>query len=256
MLKWAIELSEYKIKYQPRLSLKGQFMADFIAKLPKKQAHSIDRPGEQWWTLHVDRVSGSRVGLILQSPTGELMEQAIRLSFFAFNNEAEYEVVLAGLNLALVLAATKLEIRKYEAKDECMAHYLAMVESTGDENQVHKLRIQAARFTLINDQLYRWSFGGPHLKCLSELEVKYVLVKLHETLNPVTSPCPFALWGMDIVELLPIATAHKNFFLVATDYFNKWVEAEAYCHRMLQMTLPMGLYRRREASGDSWSHLH
>ena len=39
------------------------------------------------------------------------MEQAIRLSFSAFNNETEYEVVLVGLNLALVLAATKLEIR-------------------------------------------------------------------------------------------------------------------------------------------------
>ena len=83
----------------------------YIVKLPKKQAHPIDRPGEQWWTLHVDRVSESRVGLILQSPTGELMEQAIRLSFSAFNNETEYEVVLVGLNLALVLAATKLEIR-------------------------------------------------------------------------------------------------------------------------------------------------
>ena len=35
MLKWAIELSEYGIKYQPRLSLKGQVMADFIDKLPK-----------------------------------------------------------------------------------------------------------------------------------------------------------------------------------------------------------------------------
>ena len=32
--------------------------------------------------------------------------------------------------------------------------------------------------------------------------------------------------------------------------------SEAKCHRMFQMTLPMGLYRRREASGDSWSHLH
>ena len=39
------------------------------------------------------------------------MEQAIRLSFFASNNEAEYEAVLAGLDLALILAATKLEIR-------------------------------------------------------------------------------------------------------------------------------------------------
>ena len=30
----------------------------------------------------------------------------------------------------------------------------------------------------------------------------------------------------------------------------------AHCHRMLQMTLPRGLYRRREASGDSWNNLH
>ena len=28
MLRWAIELSEYKIKYQPRLAMKGQVMVD------------------------------------------------------------------------------------------------------------------------------------------------------------------------------------------------------------------------------------
>ena len=68
------------------------------------------------------------------------MEQAIRLSFFASNNEVEYDV-LVELDLALVLAATKLEIRsdsllivehiqqEYEAKDEHMTRYLAMVES-------------------------------------------------------------------------------------------------------------------------------
>ena len=63
-------------------------MADFIFKLPKKQVHLVDRPGEQWWTLHVDGVSGSEVVLILQSPISELMEQVIHLSFFASNNEA------------------------------------------------------------------------------------------------------------------------------------------------------------------------
>ena len=33
---------------------------------------------------------------------------------------------------------------------------------------------------------------------------------------------------MDIVGPLPIAAAQKKFLLVATDYFSKWVEAEAY----------------------------
>ena len=69
------------------------------------------------------------------------MEQVIRLSFSISNNETEYEVSLVALDLDLVLATTKLEIRsdsqliigqiqrEYEVKDERMARYPAMVES-------------------------------------------------------------------------------------------------------------------------------
>ena len=49
-----------------------------------------------------------------------------------------------------------------------------------------------------------------------------------EVLNLVTSPWLFTQWGMDIVDLLPIATTQKRFLLVATNYFSKWVEANAY----------------------------
>ncbi|RVW32623.1 Pol polyprotein [Vitis vinifera] len=49
-----------------------------------------------------------------------------------------------------------------------------------------------------------------------------------ETLKPISGPWPFAQWGMDIVGPLPTAPAQKKFLLVATDYFSKWVEAEAY----------------------------
>ena len=63
--------------------------------------------------LHVDwasRVLGSEIGLLLQSPIGEQIEQAIRLGFPTSNNEAKYEAILDGLDLALTLSATKLEI--------------------------------------------------------------------------------------------------------------------------------------------------
>lgn len=49
-----------------------------------------------------------------------------------------------------------------------------------------------------------------------------------EVLNLVTSPWSFALWGMDIVDSLPFTIAQKRLLLVATDYFSKWVEVEAY----------------------------
>ena len=118
-------------------------MTDFIFELSQKQGHPTYCPKEQWWTLYIDgasKVFGSRVGLILQSPIGKLMEQFICLNFSASNNKAEYEAVIVGLNLALMLVATKLEIKsdsqlivgkiqqEYEAKDERMARYLVMVE--------------------------------------------------------------------------------------------------------------------------------
>ena len=54
MLKWAIELSEYRIKYQFRLAIKGQVMADFIVEIPQKSSQ-LARPSENgWWILHVD----------------------------------------------------------------------------------------------------------------------------------------------------------------------------------------------------------
>ena len=74
------------------------------------------------------------------------MEQAIHLSFSIFNNEVEYEAMLVGLDLTLMLAAAKLEVRRdsqpiveqiqweYEAKDERMARYLAMVEERLKKN--------------------------------------------------------------------------------------------------------------------------
>lgn len=49
-----------------------------------------------------------------------------------------------------------------------------------------------------------------------------------KTLNSVTSPWSFSQWGMDIVGSLPTATTQKKFLLGATDYFSKWVDAEAY----------------------------
>ncbi|WJZ90776.1 hypothetical protein VitviT2T_009899 [Vitis vinifera] len=51
-----------------------------------------------------------------------------------------------------------------------------------------------------------------------------------ETLKLISSPWPFAQWRMDIVGPLPIAAAQKKFLLIATDYFNKLVEVEAYAN--------------------------
>ena len=50
------------------------------------------------------------VRLLLKAPTGERLEQSIHLQFPASNNEAEYEVILSGIGLAITLKASKVKI--------------------------------------------------------------------------------------------------------------------------------------------------
>ena len=77
MLQWSIELSEYGIEYQPRLSMKGQVMTDFVVESPRQPARGEKSDKDGWWTLRVDGASrslGSGVGLLLQSPIGKQLE--------------------------------------------------------------------------------------------------------------------------------------------------------------------------------------
>ena len=45
-------------------------------------------------------------------------------------------------------------------------------------------------------------------------------------MTAITSPWPFAQWGIDIMRPLPQGKRQVKFLLVAIDYLTKWVEAE------------------------------
>ena len=49
-----------------------------------------------------------------------------------------------------------------------------------------------------------------------------------QDLISISSPWPFAQWGIDIVKPLPTAPAQKKLLLVVIDYFSKWIEAKAF----------------------------
>ena len=49
-----------------------------------------------------------------------------------------------------------------------------------------------------------------------------------QNLRSISSPRPFSQWGIDIVGPLPTAPAQKKLLLVATYYFSKWIEVEAF----------------------------
>ena len=91
------------------------------------------------WGLYMDGSSnegGSGADLILVSPEGHRVHCALRLSFMASNNEAEYEALIVRLKLAKEMKVESLEIYsdsqlviyqvtdEYQARSEKMVAYL------------------------------------------------------------------------------------------------------------------------------------
>ncbi|XP_065631119.1 uncharacterized protein LOC136068206 [Quercus suber] len=121
LIQWAVELSEFDIKYQPRHAIKAQALADFIAEFTL----NCDEVGEKEnikWVVYVDGSSTQYAG-----------------GYQTTNSEAEYEVLLKGMELAksvkakslLVLGDSQLIIGQvngmFEAKKERMRKYLDRV---------------------------------------------------------------------------------------------------------------------------------
>ena len=140
MAHWAMELSEYGIQYKPRLSKKGQVLADFLIEILQLDT-CPDKKG--WSTLCVDgasRQSGVDIDLQLTSPIGERIEQAVWLGFSATNKKSEYEAMVAGLELALAMGADNLLVQsdsqlvvgqvnaEFESRDPRMTKYASLVK--------------------------------------------------------------------------------------------------------------------------------
>ena len=58
--------------------------------------------------------------------------------------------------------------------------YIATGELPNDKGRAHKIQIKSARFSLVDEQLYKRSLGGPYLKSLTPEQGQYVLAELHE----------------------------------------------------------------------------
>ena len=112
LMKWAVELGEFNIKYQNRTTLKSQVLADSVAEMTPEATATLDKEcsiGE--CILHVNwssNVKGSYVGVYLKTLTGEIIEQSFHLGFKASNNEAEYEAMIADLWLAKSISTKRL----------------------------------------------------------------------------------------------------------------------------------------------------
>ncbi|GJZ98677.1 reverse transcriptase domain-containing protein [Tanacetum coccineum] len=118
--KWSVMLEEHNITYRPRMSVKGQILADFLVEKPDENPPNtpvVMTPPEPW-TLFMDGSS----------------------CFTASNNEAEYKELIAGLRIAAPIGIQNVQVNvdsklvsnqvlgTYVAKEENMIKYLEKVK--------------------------------------------------------------------------------------------------------------------------------
>ncbi|XP_074328066.1 uncharacterized protein LOC141665978 [Apium graveolens] len=122
LVNWAIELSQFNINFFPRTTIKAQALAEFVmectfpevSETPKTQSgEEKETSNRNPWTFYVDgsaTAERSGAGLILSSPGGFTIQQAITFAFKATNNQDEYEALLSRFTLAKSLGVRCLTI--------------------------------------------------------------------------------------------------------------------------------------------------
>ena len=112
LIQWAVELSEFDVRYQPRSMIKEQVLVDFIAEFTPNQGE-LDEDKAQRWVVNVDgssTVYARGIGVILKSPKWDNLEYVACLQYQTTNTEAEYKALLKGLEMAKSLEAESVVI--------------------------------------------------------------------------------------------------------------------------------------------------
>ncbi|XP_074314791.1 uncharacterized protein LOC141650800 [Silene latifolia] len=162
MTKWSVHLSGYDLQFEPRMAIKSQALADFVSDFcpaTRREAEegmlaiTGNQDGEIW-TLYIDGASNARgagVGLVLRSPKGDVIVQAIRCEFKATNNEAEYEALILGMHMASGLKVRNLRVysdsllvvnhvnNEYVARDPKMIAYLKIATERKSKFRTFKI---------------------------------------------------------------------------------------------------------------------
>ena len=135
--KWALLLMEFDITYVPRKAIKGQGMADFLAAHPIPEesplntelldeetlkGHEVHEADIKYWKLYFDGASRTSnlsgnpptlkagIGIVLVSPEGGILHTSCALEEPCTNNEAEYEALIVGLEVALDIGVRCIQV--------------------------------------------------------------------------------------------------------------------------------------------------
>ncbi|XP_057766647.1 uncharacterized protein LOC130987060 [Salvia miltiorrhiza] len=137
MVKWAVELGEYDVEYEPRMAIKAQALADFIQETTR-------RPVQEFWIAFVDgsvTKEGCGIGVYIVSPSSEVYQFDIKFTCKLSNNEAEYETVVRGAHIlselrdecVIIRTDSQLISQEENTKADLLARMASAMEQTWND---------------------------------------------------------------------------------------------------------------------------
>ncbi|GKV24654.1 hypothetical protein SLEP1_g34238 [Rubroshorea leprosula] len=302
LIGWSVELSEYDLKFQPRTTIKGQAVADFLVECILATVEE-KAPEHPVWVLYVDgaaNIDGSGAGAVLLKVQSIHVFSDSQLVVSQMNGSCEIRNPQLGRYASVDLnpqRSTIVEVLDAPSYTnftvECqllstdpsspswttpLINYLQSGELPEDSSVAKLVRRRAAHFTLVDNQLYKRAASMPLLRCLTPYEVEYAVREVHEgvcgthiggktlarkllrhgyywptmvedaqiyvkkcptcqfnaddihmpgeMLSSLSSPWPFAQWGVDLLGPFMKGKGGCTYLVVVVDYFTKWIEAK------------------------------
>ena len=112
IIKWAIELGTYSIKFRSRPTIKSQALADFIAEWIEIQ-EPIVATCPKHWVMYFDgalNINGAGASILFITSTKDKLQYVLWIHFPASNNATKYEACLHGLRIAIELGVKCLMV--------------------------------------------------------------------------------------------------------------------------------------------------
>lgn len=125
LTKWTIELHKFNINYEFWVAIKAQALVDFLVELISilgsdtdltKQSvtdSSVTEVDSQIWSLYVDDSTNKEnngAGLLLVNSDRQECPYALRFNYSAFDNEAEYETLIARLKIVRQIILLNIQV--------------------------------------------------------------------------------------------------------------------------------------------------
>ncbi|RVX02377.1 Uncharacterized protein K02A2.6 [Vitis vinifera] len=231
---WAIKLSKFGIDSQPKLSMKGQVMADFVleySRRPNQHQESNEKNGGLCELMELHDHQGPESGFCYNP--NRLPHSLSKKPFYCLYM-CKPTPLIVGISTCNTIKANQTNDQDWT---DNIAEYLRTGTLPGDPKQAHKIRVQAARGRSLAHRAHSQGYYWPTMKKDAAAYVKkcdkcqrYAPIPHmpSATLKSISGPWPFAQWGMDIVGPLPTALPRRSSSLSPQiTSVNGW-KAEAY----------------------------